>query len=261
MFGSLTRQGDEKMTVRFDDTTIRALRDAHRRKWTAIASLVAIVGACVGIWGYSHYSTAREEKLAQDYLQAETEYRNEIQRQRPATEGAPEPKPSELNHDASTKLFMEFAKKYPDHPQGWVAGLRAATDLMNHKKLAEAKALLEMIVPRTIQDDVIQVRLRRTLAAIYAQEGNFDQAIKELDIAINIPSNDVAAENQLFKAQVLHMAGKNAEAIDLLKKLAAKENASTGPQSQAAKELKDQIAEQAGLWLAYWEQKPATAKE
>ncbi len=233
--------------VRYDDTALNAIKAAHRRKWTTIFTLVALVALGVGVYVYSHVSKSREDALITAYLQADKMFTTEqesyiAEMQKPGADPAMIGKP---NHLPSAKKFEEFARKYPAHNLGWLAAFRAASEYIEKKQTHNAIALLEMISSRTMKHQLIQVRARRTLAGLYADKADYTKALAELDILEKIPDNPVLAENRLFKAKVFFLAGRKDDAAKILKELAANSDLSTmGDRSTTATE--------AALWLGHW---------
>lgn len=250
MFGNLSASKAANQDIRFDETTLRAIRLAHRRKWTTFGTLVGIIGIAVTIWVHSHYASSRAETIAKAYLTLDTEYQNEIRRiqtdpENPISDSA-------ALHTESTNKFESFARENTTHPLGWLSALRAATVFVETKQLEKARDLLVLVVPKTYGSMLMQVRIRRTLAAIHVELGDYDAALAELDTSIAFKENQTIWENRLFRAQVLHLAQRETEALELLKELAEKKPfPSDTPKTTT--EGRDEVADQAAMWLSFWQ--------
>ncbi len=233
--------------IRYDDTALNAIRAAHRRKWTTIATITAVVAAGVGIFWYSTHTKSRENERVTAYIQAEKMFNAEqdayiAEMQKP---GADPQKLPEANHLPSAKKFENFARANPSHPLSWVAGFRAASEYIEKGQTDSAIALLNLVASRTLKHSLVQVRARRTLAGLYADKNDFEKAFSELNILEKMTDNPTLAENRLFKAKVHYLAGQKEDASKILKELAASTDLSTmGDRSS--------VAAEAALWLGYW---------
>lgn len=231
----------------FEETSHRAIRAAHRRKWTLVGVILLLVAAGVGLFVQHSVEVKRERALALEYVGIEGEFNAELQRfqtelQAKGDKVTPDFAP---NHESSSKRFAEFAKKYPDNALGWQAALRAVSHFVEKKRVDDAITLLEPLTGKTRKNTIFQTRIRRTLAGLYAQKGEHDKALSEIELVEKLPDNPVPAETRLFKAQLLHGAGKKDQAAALLKELAA------SPAGEADLGGKSVSAE-ASLWLSYW---------
>ncbi len=233
--------------VVYDETALRAIRAAHRRKWTTIAAVVAVVAMGVGVFAYSHYSKSRDDALVSGYLQVDKMFSTEQESfisamQKPGADPAKIGKP---DHMASAKKFEEFARANSFQPLAWVAGLRAASEYIEKGQSDSAISLLELVASRTMKHPLIQVRARRTLAGLYADKSDFAKALSELEIVEKIPDNPVLSECRLFKAKVFYLSGNKEAAAKLLKELSNSPDLSpSGDRSS--------VANEAALWLGHW---------
>lgn len=242
-----TFSSDPVGRVRFDDTAMNAIRAAHRRQWTTIASLIAVVLLGVGVYAYSHWSKNREDNIVNEYMQADLLFQteNETFMKSMQMPGADIAKLGRPDHAASAEKFESFSLKFPKHPLAWVANFRAATEFVESGKTEKATVLLASILPLTLNNMLIQVRVRRTLAGIYADKGDYARALGELDILEKMPDNPALSENKLFRAKVLHLSGDNEKAGKILRELATSAEMSlSGDRSS--------VATEAALWLGHW---------
>ena len=232
----------------FEETSERAIRAAHRRKWTLVGTVIAGISLVVAVMFYAQIDSKSERKIVTEYLAIDATYSAELEKfqaemQAAGAKATPDMAP---DHSGSSQKFAEFAKKYPADPLAWQAALKAATSNIEAKKFDDAAGLLEPLAARTLQNDIIQTRVRRTLAGIYAQKGNYDKALSELNLIEKLANNPVPGETRLFKAQVLFQAGKKEEAGKLLREL------QQGGSSEGDFRGRS-VSTEAGLWLGYWQ--------
>lgn len=230
----------------FEETSDRAIRTAHRRKWTFFGTLGLLVGVAVGIWFWHAREQALVREMTTEYLAIEAAFGEEQQKFQDAQKAAGDKADftKSPDHAASAQKFAEYARKYPEEPLGWQAALRASSLLIEQKKTKDAQDLLENVTRRTLKNNVAQARLRRTLAGVYADQGDYAKAISELEFAEKLPDNPVLDETRLLRAQFLYLAGRKDDAAKLLKELSA----SAGLDATGARS----VATEASLWLGYW---------
>jgi len=232
----------------FEETSGKAIQAAHRRKWTLVATVGLLVGVIVGLLVYSNRKTAAENALVQQYLEIDAKYFAENQafeekmRANPAS-FSPTVRP---DHTESTKGFVEYAKANVKTSLGWHAALRASAELIEKQQFAEAQALLDPLLIRTLKHVVVQVRVRKTLAGLLAEQGKFDEAIEHLNFLEKYADNPLIPEVRLTRAQFLYKKGDKDGAAQLLKELADDSAAAIGEGSARS------VATEASLWLGYW---------
>lgn len=231
----------------FEETSDRAIRTAHRRKWTLVAAVGLCIGAAVGIYAHHHAQEDAARSLTLSYLAIDAQFNDEQTKFQESLQAAGENADlsAEPDHSASAQKFAEFARAHSDNPLALQAALRASSLLIEAKKPQEALDLLELVSRRTLSNNIAQARLRRTLAGIHADSGNFDKALAELDFAIKLPDNPVLNETKLLRAQVLYLSGKKEEAATALRELAA---LPAVPAEMSGKS----VATEASLWLGFW---------
>ena len=232
----------------FEETSERAIRAAHRRKWTLVGTVIAALTVIVAAMSYARIDSNSERKLVSEYLAIDATYTAELEKfqtelQAAGANATPDMAP---DHSGSTQKFADFAKKHPTDPLAWQAALKAATSNIEAKKYDEAAALLEPLAARTLQNDIIQTRVRRTLAGIYAQKGNFDKALAELNLVEKLANNPVPGETRLLKAQILYQAGKKEDAGKLLRELQQSGSVEGDFMGRS-------VSTEAGFWLGYWQ--------
>lgn len=232
----------------FEETSGKAIQAAHRRKWTLVVTVGLVVGVIVALLVYSNRKTAAEDALVQQYLEIDSKFFSENQafeekmKANPAS-FSPTARP---DHTESTKGFAEYAKANVKTTLGWHAALRASAELIEQQKFAEAQSLLDPLLIRTLTHVVFQVRVRKTLAGLLAEQGKFDEAIEHLNFLEKYADNPLIPEVRLTRAQFLYKKGDKESAAQLLKELAADGAAAIGEGNTQS------VATEASLWLGYW---------
>lgn len=231
----------------FEETSEKAIRAAHRRKWTMLGTIVLVVLIGAGLLTYSWSKSREERNLIQSFLEIDNLYQTENKtfedklRADPKL-NTPDARP---DHTASTQKYTEFAKANVKHSIGWQAALRASGQLIEQQKFAEAQALLEPLLIKTLRHLVFQVRVRKTLAGVLAEQGQIDQAIGHLDFLEKLADNPLVPEVKLMRAQLLYKKGQKEDAGKILRELAS-------DKSRASEGGARSVASEASLWLGYW---------
>ncbi|MEY4064145.1 MAG: hypothetical protein RIR26_353 [Pseudomonadota bacterium] len=232
----------------FEETSAKAIRAAHRRKWTMVTTVALVCMVAAALLGFSWHRNRVERALVEEYLAIDSLYTTEKQsfedklRAEPKL-NTPDARP---DHGPSAKKFEEFAKANVASPLGWQAALRASSEYIEVQKFAEAQSLLEPLLIRTLKHVVVQVRVRKTIAGLLAEQGQFDPALEQLAFLEKLADNPLVPEVRLLKAQILYKKGQKEDAGKLLKELAADTKAAVGEGSSRS------VATEASLWLGYW---------
>lgn len=232
----------------FEETSAKAIREAHRRKWTLISFVVVFCAIGAGLLVYSWQKNRSERALIQTYLEIDAQFVSENQAFEEKLKADPKLNTPDArpDHLASALKFEEFAKANVKSPLGWQAALRAANEFISLQKYAEAQALLEPLLIRTLKHVVVQVRVRKTLAGLLAEQGQIDSAIEQIVFLEKLPENPLVAEVRLMKAQLLYKKGDKEQAASILKELMADSKASVGEGNARP------VSTEAALWLGYW---------
>ncbi len=230
----------------FEDSSARAFKAARRRKWTLVSTLVALAALGIGALAYNRHLENTKRAVASEYLAIEAEMASQTQKFQEQVKAAKE-KAASLTPDFSAvgDKFATFAKKYPSEPLGWQASLKASNIYIEGKKFDEAAQLLLPLVGKSQRNFLMQTKIRHVLAGIYAQKGEYDKALVELDLILKSKENPIPAETKLFKAQILFLAGKKEEAGKLLKEIGGDSMSIFDPSFKS-------LATEATLWASYW---------
>lgn len=232
------------------DHSEQAIRSAFRRKWTFWGLAIGILIAAAGVFALNEYQTSKERTLTTEYLKAQSAFESELEAFSKSLENSENLENiSDLkpDHSRSTPLFRDFAEKHPHHPLGWQAALRVAQQAMKEGNHEEVKALLQPIVGKTRRFPIMQVKIRRALAGVYAELGEYGAALDELKIVEQVNENPAKDQVLLFKAQLLYLSGDKEAARELLESL------STG--LLGLQTVSQDVSTDAGLWLDYWKLK------
>ena len=235
----------------FDETSERAIRKAHQRKWTTLGSFGLILAIGVAAFLLQQNRKSSERTLTNEYLMADALFTSEQEKHQEAlkAEGDKADFTKTADHSASGEKFAAFAKAYPNSGLGTQAALRAANIFIEAKKTDEAIDLIQIAINKTLKNNIAQAKLRKTLAGLYAEKKDYAKALAELDFAIKLPDNPVLNETKLQKAQVLYLNGKKEETATLLKELAALGGGFSLP---GVTDNEEGVANEAALWLGYW---------
>jgi predicted negative regulator of RcsB-dependent stress response len=230
------------------DHSEAAIRAAFRRKWTFWGVALAIVCIVGGLLSWHTYvqSIDREQTIA--FLRAQTIYDSELEafsKKLETNQDLAQIENMRPDHSKSTPLFKEFAEKYADTPLGWQASLRVSQELIKGGDSEGAIALLSPIVSRTRRFPVLQTKVRRALAGLYAEKGDFSKALAEVAIIEKIKENPVPDQTLLFKGQLLYLSGDKEGARDVLRKLSDGSGLDNVLVSQ-------DVSLDAALWLDFW---------
>lgn len=233
----------------FEETSYKAIKTAQRRKWTLIGLVLALILVGVSILIYNQMTTSKNLRLANEYANIEEVFNKENLDNQKVIEQFKGNLPKDYSPEFSKSmpLFTEFAKKYVKEPIGWQAGIRAATYYISKNNNDKAKEILEPIVQASARQPLIQVKVRTTLAGLYAAEKNEQKALDELKIVEAIPQNPEPNQARLLKAQLLFTMGDKNEAIKTLNQIVST-NSEQNKQSQNS-----DTQQQAKVWLNYLE--------
>lgn len=230
------------------DNTEKVMRDLALRKGIRMVVLIGLILATVGFYLLHSFYKSADREMTTAYLKAVSVYEKELEafsEKLQNTEDLSKVADLRPDHSKSATLFLEFAKAYPDEAMGWDAALRVAQHQIRESQVEEALGLLDPLVRKTRRFPIFQVKVRRTLAGLYAEKGEFGKAFQELDVIEKVKESPIREESLLFKGQLLYLSGDQKGAGELLSKLADGGQVGDVIVSQ-------EIAADAALWLNYW---------
>jgi len=112
--------------------------------------------------------------------------------------------PSKPDHTGSQAAFLAFARKYPDKEEGWTAGLRAAS-IMLEKDTPEfepATKEIAAVVEKSTASPFHQVLARSMYLAVLEDAKNYDEAMKQATALLGIVNDDFKPQVLLGKARI-----------------------------------------------------------
>lgn len=229
----------------FEDNSYRAIRKAQLRLWTSIGAVVFIVVAVCLFLIFTQMSTAKKEKISSEYSKIANIYSQELadysQKNNDASKSLSTP-----DHAQSAALFVKFAEANKENAYGWQAALQSAAYFIETNKFAEAKNVLEPILPYVQTSTLMQIKVKTTLATLYSIEKNYDKAIAELTFVENLKKNPFSEQASFLKGKILFIADKKADAQKVFNDLIAR-----GGSDKSVSVERDKLIQQAKIWLSY----------
>jgi predicted negative regulator of RcsB-dependent stress response len=133
------------------------------------------------------------------------------------------------DHSGSLKGLVEFFNKYPNRPEGWAAGLRAAAIQVDQKDFATAKETLTKLINESRSQNFFQVQSRFMLIGVHEELGDLKAALTEASSLEAKVDDRMKPQTLLTKAR-LQLALEQREEADktlntLLEKFAASQEA------------------------------------
>jgi tetratricopeptide (TPR) repeat protein len=237
----------------FDQTSEKAIRVAHRRKWTSLVTLLTVLGTSIGLYFWTQARKNSERELTKEFISIQAEFDKEQEAfqdtQKAAGKDADFSKSPD--HTATAQKFFEFAKKHNDGNLGVQAALRASSAFIEKKDWDKAIELINDVARKTLSNTVAQSKLKMVLAKVYFEKGELPKALAELDYAVKLKDNPILDETKLLKAQVLYFNNQKKEAAELLRELANSPSMSL-PELMGGGGGESQIASEAAMWLGHW---------
>jgi len=200
-----------------DETSAKAFRAAKLRYLFIVCTVLFITLVCIGVFIYQNKQKKSLAKLAQEYAHIESLYYQENQ-QTLKTSSASEQNQI-IDHAKSIALFRQFAWSNARNSYGWQAAIRTVNYDINNGNIQAPKELLQRIIENSYNFPLIQIKFGLALSSIYVNEGNYDDALQQIEYLEKIPKNPIEEEVKLFHAQVLYKFNKKEEASDILKNL------------------------------------------
>ena len=140
------------------------------------------------------------------------------------------------DHMVSTQKFLAFHQSHKTEAVGRSAALHVGKQYLEDHKLAEASTLLEEVVQHASTETFDQLYVRMLYVSVLEEQGQWDKALEQVNLAIPLASESFLPEALLVKSRLLFAASKKKEALEALDTLISKhENA---PEAQKARALK-----------------------
>lgn len=137
------------------------------------------------------------------------------------------------DHTVSLEKYRAFATEHAGKTEGWFAGIRAAGILMEQKKEAEARPLVEKVAQESLNDKFYQVQSRLFLVGLKEDAGEYDAALKDLDVLSGLVDDEFKPKVLLAKGRIQYFKDAKPEAKTTLSELVEKHSSS--PEAQKAR--------------------------
>lgn len=140
------------------------------------------------------------------------------------------------DHQGSLVAYREFYGKNQANAEGWMAGMKASSILLDDGKLAEAKDILAPIVQKSVGVKFYQTQGRVVLINVLEDLGEFDAGIKEADTLFSLAEDQIKPAALLVKGRLLLNKNQKEEAKAVLDQIIEKHAAA--PEADKARGLK-----------------------
>jgi predicted negative regulator of RcsB-dependent stress response len=106
------------------------------------------------------------------------------------------------DHTKSMAEFKGFYDANPETVEGWMAGLKWASNQLQAAQTAEARKIVEQIAKASSSNKFYQMNSRFILIGLMEDAGEFDAALKECEILAKLASDDAMPSVLLSKARL-----------------------------------------------------------
>jgi len=106
------------------------------------------------------------------------------------------------DHTKSLAEFKGFYDANPDSVEGWMAGLKWASNQLQAAQTADARKIVEQIAKASSANKFYQMNSRFMLIGLMEDAGEFDAALKECEILAKLASEDAMPSVLLSKARL-----------------------------------------------------------
>ena len=106
------------------------------------------------------------------------------------------------DHSKSTAEFKKFFDSNNDSPEGWMAGLTWASRQLQEGNSAEARKVVEHVAKSSSANKFYQMNSRFMLIGLLEDAGDFDSALKEVDILSKLATDDAKPSVLLAKGRL-----------------------------------------------------------
>jgi predicted negative regulator of RcsB-dependent stress response len=137
-----------------------------------------------------------------------------------------------------TKSLVEFKRFYDansDTVEGWMAGLKWASNQLQESQSGDARKVVEQVAKASAANKFYQMNSRFILIGLMEDAGEFDGALKECEILIKIASDDAMPSVLLTKARIQFFKKSFDDAKTSLKEILDKHSSS--PEATKARGL------------------------
>lgn len=139
------------------------------------------------------------------------------------------------DHTKSMADFKRFYDTNSDTVEGWMAGLKWASNQLQESQPGDARKVVEQVAKASASNKFYQMNSRFILIGLMEDAGEFDAALKECEILIKIASDDAMPSVLLTKARIQFFKKSFDEAKTSLKEILEKHSSS--PEATKARGL------------------------
>jgi|GEM_PF-906347 len=139
------------------------------------------------------------------------------------------------DHSKSLEQFKKYFEGHKGTAEGWLAGMRAVTILIEQQKESEARPIVEAVAKESITAPIFQIQSRMILIGLNEDAGNFDAALKDAEVLIGLADDELKPKVLLAKGRIQLLKEAKADAKATLDDLIVK-HANT-PEAQKARSM------------------------
>jgi hypothetical protein len=139
------------------------------------------------------------------------------------------------DHSKSLEQFKKYFEGHKDTAEGWMAGMRAVSILLEQQKEADARPIVESVAKDSITSPIFQIQSRMILIGLNEDAGNFDAALKDAEVLIGLADEELKPKVLLAKGRIQMLKDAKTEAKATLDDLIVK-HANT-PEAQKARSM------------------------
>jgi predicted negative regulator of RcsB-dependent stress response len=108
----------------------------------------------------------------------------------------------EPNDDASYVQYRAFYEKYPNYPEGWVAGLKYCSQLVKKRDFKASEPILEAIQSKSKDKLMLQILAQNMLINVLQELKEYDRALKVTDQMLPSAPANLKAKILLEKGSI-----------------------------------------------------------
>lgn len=130
------------------------------------------------------------------------------------------------DHKAAFEKYLAAYGEFKSKPEGWRAGIKAASIQISKKEYEKAADLLKDILSQSESEPFYQFQVRATYMSLLEEQGKFDQALEEKSKLLEYATGDNKPKALLIVGRLELLAGQKEKALETLEKVITEYNAS-----------------------------------
>ena len=139
------------------------------------------------------------------------------------------------DHTKSMSEFKRFYDSNSDTVEGWMAGLKWASNQLQESQIPEARKVVEQIAKASSSNKFYQMNSRFILIGLMEDAGEFDAALKECEVLMKLASDDALPSILLTRGRLQFFKKSFDDARASLKEILDKHSSS--PEATKARGL------------------------